>query len=407
MIVPVESALNAIPTVREGADTRRTLEAAKQFEELLMRQLWAIMRKTAGGSLSGGNGPGAGLYAHLMDQALASEIVDAGGLGLTTRLATHFGISAPHAERGQSFVPSLPPLQLGPTTGTRVQGATARLQATAEEMINEISAPRWGRNGRLTREELASDFSTSTERGIARFNVRDAAGYQGRYKCNLFAFEMARRAGFQVPLMPRTHGWGYPHPDLVTADATNGRLREDWGRVASHENVAEIEQGIVRGQRAFLLTGSGRDGHAGHMAVVERVHRIDRDRHGRIERVVFDGWEARTNGAQHLQRRTWNRYGNGAANSEGTPSRNGLREIALIELLAPPEGERQERPLSNQVGESIHDVEIIDKSHNTSPRPTMEKPTMADLKLLHGHRTYDRALRSGANRPIAWSEDIP
>lgn len=346
---------------QQGHAQPNAADVAEQFEGLLMQQLWSIMRKTAGG-LGGGSGPGAGMYAHMMDEAVAGQLTRAGGLGLAAQLERSLGGPTtsrnPHS-MGDSF-PLEPrrsaPLVLGPATGQRVVGATSILQDTAESMLTPVSAPRWGRDGRLTRAELSSDYQTDGPGGIARFNVRDAAGFEGRYKCNLFAFEMVRRAGFQVPLMPRTRGWGYPHPDAVTVDAADGRLRHDWGRVATGANAGELDASITEGRRAFMLTGAGRDGHAGHMAVVERVHEIDYDEAGRIERVVFDGWEARVGGAQHLERRTWNRYGNPGGNL----ARNGFSQIEVVELLAPQAGQAAELPMSRRVGASVHDLEGVE-----------------------------------------------
>lgn len=346
-----------------GTRDDQAREAAKQFEALLVRQLWQIMRKTAGDAMAGGSGPGSGMYGHMMDEAMASHLTEAGGLGLAPQLERAFGVR-PQAEAPPAPVdfdaprPERKPLVLGPATGQRLPGATSRLQRTAQQMLTPTSAPRWGRDGRLTRTELASDFQTDAPGGIARFNVGDAAGFEGRYKCNLFAFEMVRRAGFQVPLMPRTRGWGYPHPDAVTADAIDGRLQRDWGRVATGESAEEIDAAIRQGERAFLLTGAGRDGHAGHMAVIERVHSISYDEQGRVEQIVFDGWEARVGGARHLERRTWNRYGHRG----GHDVRGGLARIELIELLAPPDGQPQELPLSSRVGASVHDSEITDET---------------------------------------------
>ena len=345
-------------------------DVAQQFEGLLMQQLWSIMRKTAGG-LGGGEGPGAGLYAHMMDEAVAGQLTRAGGLGLAAQLEQGLGGTPQRSYPMADTFPLEPtrraPLVLGPATGQRVAGATSILQDTAQSMLTPVSAPRWGREGRLTRTELSSEFQTEARDGIARFNVRDAAGFEGRYKCNLFAFEMVRRSGFQVPLMPRTRGWGYPHPDSVTLDAADGRLRHDWGRVATGETASEIDGAIAQGERAFMLTGSGRDGHAGHMAVIERVHEVDYDDSGRIERVVFDGWEARVGGAQHLERRTWNRYGNPG----GTMARNGFSQIEVVELLAPQAG-TNELPMSRRVGASVHDlqgIEITEEENASSSSP--------------------------------------
>ena len=100
----------------------------------------------------------------------------------------------------------------------------------------------------------------------------------------------------------------------------------------------------------MMLTGSGRDGHAGHMAVVERVHSIQYDDDGEVEQVVFDGWEARTNGARHLSQRTWNRAGIRGGNDV----RRGLDRIEMVELLAPRDG-AGEIPITRSAGPSRHD----------------------------------------------------
>ena len=78
-----------------------------------------------------------------------------------------------------------------------------------------------------------------------------------------------------------------------------------------------------------MLTGSGSDGRNGHMALVERIHDVQLDARGEVQRIVFDGYEARVDGAQHLLRRTWNRRGNG---DDSKQARNGFDAIELLAL---------------------------------------------------------------------------
>jgi hypothetical protein len=66
-----------------------------------------------------------------------------------------------------------------------------------------------------------------------------------------------------------------------------------------------------------------------------------------VRRVVFDGWEARSEGAQHLTRRTWNLTGNPGGNL----ARNGFSRIEILELT-PRSGAGNEIPLSNRAGSS-------------------------------------------------------
>lgn len=368
MALPIDVAgAMALAPADVGADRGRVHEAgdgaaevAEQFEGMLVQQLWQIMRRTVkSGGMLGGEGAGNDLYMSMVDDAMGRQLSEGGGIGIRSVLMQALGAeseAAPRevdsaAVRAFEFAPVHRPPP-GPRTGAVLEGATGRLQEVAREMLTDESAPRWGRDGRLTETELSSQFSAEVPGGVARFNVRDSAGYQGYYKCNLFALEMARRAGFQVPLMARTRGYSYPHPDRVATDAADGGLRAGWGRVATGETAERLNAAIDSGDRAFMLTGSGHGDRAGHMGVVEQVHEVHYDEQGEIERVVFDGWEARSHGAEHLSRRTWNRYGN----ASGGPARNGLDRIELIELLPPESAESQEIPLSRRAGPSIRDA---------------------------------------------------
>jgi hypothetical protein len=158
--------------------------------------------------------------------------------------------------------------------------------------------------------------------------VRDARGYQGYYKCNLFALELARRAGFSVPVIGRARGWGFPAPNRLARDAADGRLEGGWASVATGEDAAALDRDVRRGARAFALVGEATGERAGHMAVIERVHEVRYGDDGRVDRIVFSGWEARERGAQHLTRRTWNRVGHPG----GTQARNGFERIEILQL---------------------------------------------------------------------------
>ncbi|MGF1465931.1 MAG: rod-binding protein [Sandaracinaceae bacterium] len=357
----------------EPARDARIHHAAERFEALLLQQLVQVMGRSVGEGGLFGDGAGSGMYAHLFEENLADAMAAGGGIGLRAVIERQLlGPRAYGAREGTGAgaaagVPFVPRVEGDlvvdrPASGARLEGPTGRLQAAARAMLPGGRAPQWGQAGRLTEQDLASDFRTEGPEGPALFNVRDAAGFQGRYKCNLFAFELARRAGFMVPLVGRTRGWGYMGPDGVTRDAAAGTLRGDWGRVVTGESAASLDSAIVRGERAFLLTGTSVRGRAGHMGIVERIHEVDYDARGAVERVVYDGWEGRADGARHLTRRTWNRYGNPG----GRDARGGFEDIAIIELRRPPPGERAERPVHSGAHPSFHDDP---SSRGASDRP--------------------------------------
>ena len=123
----------------------------------------------------------------------------------------------------------------------------------------------------------------------------------------------------------------------------------------------------------------GVDGRSGHMGVVERVHEVDYDEQGRVQRVVFDGWEGRSRGAMHLTRRTWNRYGNPG----GEDARGGFDSIHIIALRRPQDGARPERPIHENANASVHDAARMGESEenrsfsssSTSDRPNESSET--------------------------------
>lgn len=349
---------NADPQDQRQADIR---QAARQFEGILATQMFQVMRRSlSGGSLLSGDGPGNHMYSQMIDQAMSSSLTEGNGMGLQRHLIQAMGGDPQSLDQpsitGSSrtaYVP-IPGAQVTrrPVTGALLGGDTRNLQGAATQMLNQGAPADWGRNGTLDPGNLASDLSTDVPGGIARFNVRDARGYEGYYKCNLFALELARRGGFQVPVVGRARGWGYPSPNGVTDDAGDGRLHSDWAQIATGMSANDVDGAITSGSGAFMLTGHGSGDRAGHMGIVERIHEIDYAEDGTIRRVVYDGWEARRDGAQHLTRRTWNINGN----SGGNLARNGFTRIEILQLVPSSPGQRPEIPTTGTPGASRRDI---------------------------------------------------
>lgn len=357
-----------------GRDADATLEAARSFETIVMQQLLSVLRKTApNAGMVGGAGMGGNTYVQMFDDAIAEQLSAGGGIGLTDVLTRSFGGEG-QATVGTTHRTAMPfAARMAPPSaaahGALLPGIGRRLQETAQALMDGGAAGRWGREGTLGPVDLSSQIATAEVGGEARFNVNDAQGYHGYYKCNLFALELARRAGLEVPVVGRPRGWGYPGPTRLTEDAQDdGRLEGDWARVVTGESAAALDQGAREGTRAFALVGSATEGHAGHMAVVERVHEVRYGVDGGLERIVFSGWEARENGAEHLSRRTWNRWGHPG----GEMARNGFQGIEILELKAAPDGRRPEIPLSESTGPSLFDRNLS-RSGPTDPMPQPEE----------------------------------
>ncbi len=360
---------------RADAENAKLQKVAKQFESVLMGQLLEVMFKSS--KTLGGEGGQSDLYRQMFQGPLAEHMVAGGGLGLTSMIARGIGATDAHGPPMPLHMPApvtgAPPaapggeartLTLDPArTGLPATGALLDVQRAAADMLAEGGAERWAKAGKLTAEDLGSNLSTDAAAGgSARFSVRDANGYQGYYKCNLFALEVARRAGMQVPLVARETGWGFPSTNRLTQDASDGSLETGWAKVVTGASPAAMQDALQSGEAAFLLVGSGAGERHGHMAVVERPRSIEYDAEGQVQRVVFDGWEAQPSGARHLTERAWNR--------QGTPGqagdRNGLTRIEIIQLSRPAQGQREEQTLSHTAKSS----QLDSVSSNEPRRPT-------------------------------------
>jgi len=373
--MPVEPALNKQASQDKAKHDADIKKVSKQFESVLVSQLLSVMWKTTSQSMGGDK---AGQYQQMFQSAFADHIVSGGGIGLSRMIEG--GLRGRGEDAANVQLPAVSALSAGelgalahPNVGRKLSidatrptepgvGVMASVQRVAPEMRDGGGSDRWARNGTLTEADLPSDFTTAAPGGEARFNVRDANGYQGYYKCNLFALEVARRSGLQVPVVAREAGWGFPSSNRITQDASDGSLQAGWAKVATGASPAAMQEALRAGEVAFLLVGSGAGDRHGHMAVVERPRAIEYDDAGQVQRIVFDGWEAQPGGARHLQERAWNRAGHAG----GSGDRNGLTDIEIIQLNRPSPETTAEQPLTGTANSSRLDS----VSSNERIRPT-------------------------------------
>lgn len=305
--------------------------AAKQFEGVLMTQLLEVLWKTTP-ELQKGQG---GMYQSMFQGEFANHLVAGGGIGLSDMIAKALGAEPEPGERSalttrhvqdrpliHPYLPAPAPASDGEHTGVMVDVARA-----AANMI-EQGGDHWAKSGTLTPEDYGTLGASELAGEHARRSVESANGYRGYYKCNLFAFEVARRAGLAVPEDARTGTLLLSSSNRLTQDAGDGSLESGWAKVATGASPAVMQDALRAGEAAFLLVGSGRGDRHGHMAVIEQPHSIDYDEAGQIRSISFEGWEAQPDGAKHLTERTWNRFG-----EKGGPSdRNNLERIEIIQL---------------------------------------------------------------------------
>ncbi|HEX5656806.1 MAG TPA: rod-binding protein [Polyangiales bacterium] len=350
----------ALRQKREDPEYLKKQEAAKKFEGILMQQLLNVMRQTAKSGGMGQSEGASGQYTSMFDEMIADKLADGGGIGLAQSVMRAFGEDERQpltSERSQGLTGmSLPqrsaPAVTPPMQG--LQGATAKLAHAAYAISAPDGGKQWAREGTLTTRDLASTLETQSNKGAQHFAVAEAGGYTDAFKCNLFAFEAARRAGFEVPVIKRDSGYGFPTSNSVTTDAQDGSLKGDWADVVSPQRVGELRGKLERGEVAVMLTGAGTEGRHGHMAVVEKIHDVQFDEKGELSRIEFDGYEARQDGAQHLTRRSWNLKGHG---EDSRLARNGFGRIELLAL----------RPSATPQTPEIRVSEAIDRGRGKTP----------------------------------------
>lgn len=309
-----------------SASLRTPQDAAHAFEALMLKQLMKSMTDTVGKSGVFGSGFEGELYSDMFSSAVAEEAAGS-NVGLSEMILRAMGVD----ERMETSFQSI-----GNTAARALSSYRAQLSGETEIPSNRTLANlvddwmqtsdsfRWGKDGALTTAELGADISTSTESGVAHFNVRDADGYKGYPKCNLFAFETLRRAGYTVPVRARDHGWGYPGAGNTTRLSASDNV-DNWGRVRTGDSREALDQSALNGV-PLLLSSSAPDDKAGHMAVADRIHRVERNEKGDIAVIEYSGWESGSTKASY-GRRVWRAEG-----IEGQ-GRGGLDRIEIIEPL--------------------------------------------------------------------------
>jgi len=339
----------------EGATVKTPVEAARAFEGMLLQQLFKEMTRTVGKSELMGSGFESDLYNDMFASALADSAAG-GESGLSVMLRKAFNAEEPTvpapAMTSAGGLESLNRLRSNQMyraglTGTAQIPHGVELKRVVDEWIPPGAETRWGKNGVLGKEDLSAQIQTAGTDGDAFFNVEDASGYEGYPKCNLFAFELFRRAGYSVPVVARERGWGFPGADAVTRMANAGDVSQ-WAQVRSGESAEALDAIATSGQ-PLLVTSDG-IGKPGHMAVMDRVHNVTRTSDGSIASIEYSGWEAGGSKAGY-GRHVWH-----LSSVQGS----GLGGLSRIEVLKPhtvESGEAFVAVNSNLPGGSLKDAE--------------------------------------------------
>lgn len=381
----------ALPIAASSAETRFGVapqirspqEAAQAFEGMLLKQLFGEMSKTVGSSGLFGSGFEADMYGDMFVDALTSE-ASKGGIGIAQLFEQALGVE----ERPEALSPIA--AMASRVRAMSAYGAPSPIASTTIPVSSDLAnlvnqwldgpaAVRWGKEGALTPDDLGADIATPGKEGAAVFNVLDANGYKGHPKCNLFALEFLRRAGFAVPVQAREHGWGYPGAEAVTRAASSGQARP-WSVLRTGAST-EALQGMTEAGTPLLLTGSGNGEVMGHMGIVDRIHSIKRNTAGDIVSVDYSGWEAGGSKAGYA-RRTWRVAG------EPGPGRGGLTRIEILEARPAASAQAYHPMDSAQPGQSLHDLtrrEVM--AQGTDRFPDVERREIVESDLAARRNT--------------------
>jgi hypothetical protein len=178
--------------------------------------------------------------------------------------------------------------------------------AAAAEIVGRGQSVRWSQRGSLGPGDLTIGVETTvTNRrgealGTARFNLAAVHGFKDLPKCNLFAFEVAYRAGFVVPLVGRPVGWGFPSSEMLANDALDYEMHGGWAHVLRRPDAQGINLDRENGHALDAVARAAVTGRPGHVAVIDWVESLTLDRDGEIRVLELMGWEANSRvGAQY------------------------------------------------------------------------------------------------------------
>lgn len=279
-------------------------DAAEAFEAMLLKKMMKPLAESIGKAGLFGGGFESDFYGDMFVSAIAENAAGA-GLGLSEMIRDSLGIGD---RQGSSPLESVANTLRGldayraHTTGKAEAPGNGFLAGIASKWLGSGAAQRWSKDGVLTYDDLGADIVSEGKGGPAVFNVQDASGYEGHPKCNLFAFEMLRRAGYAVPVRAREHGWGYPGADAVARWSEAGSV-DNWATVRTQQSKEQLDT-LAKAGVPLMIASSAEGDRAGHMAVVDRIHNIERNEEGKILSVEYSGWEAGTKKASY-GRRVW------------------------------------------------------------------------------------------------------
>jgi Rod binding domain-containing protein len=322
--MPIDAVASMGSEMNIASSVRTPKDAAKAFESMMLKQLMKSMTDTVQESGVFGGGFEGELYSDMFSSAIAEQAAGS-GTGLSEMIMRSMGVDERTKDNllsiGKTAIHALSSYRAQVTGETEIP-QNQHLAGVVDQWLGQSNPTNWGTEGALTDADLGANISTMGKGGVAHFNVQDALGYQGYPKCNLFAFEMLRRSGYSVPVLAREHGWGYPGADGIAKLSSDGKI-DSWGTVRTGDTKEALEAAAAGG-KPLLLASSAPDDKAGHMAVADRIHRVERNGAGNIAVIEYSGWEAGGKKASY-GRRVWRLSG---IDGQG---RGGLDRIEVIE----------------------------------------------------------------------------
>jgi hypothetical protein len=214
-------------------------------------------------------------------------------------LASPVGPDSPAPLPDAAALPPLVPLRGAAAHDDPIGDAAAGL-------LERSQAVNWSRDGTLTQSDLTIRLRTVVTdgrggvAGEAGFNLDVVHGFRGLPKCNLLAFEIAYRAGFVVPLIGRSVGWGFPSSEMIADDARDFDIVGDWARVRRRPVASEVNLDRDNGVGFMAVARASLYGRFGHVAIIDWVEDLALTSQGDIRVLSFMGWEANgTEGARY------------------------------------------------------------------------------------------------------------
>lgn len=204
----------------------KAMEAANKFEALLIHNMLKGMRKT---TMAENTSNARGLYDDMLDEKLASVMIEAGGLGVAKQIISQIQPGTSANTQVNTKATALSTDQTSPAINNQANVQNTRTDSTTQNRVGEsVENPVSGRINNTDNSLVAQNSDQIRLRQIAMSMSRSA--------------DQLGQSGLSDPLHRSTNA-SQNNSGLSTTDVARLRMASElWGNEASYERIVQQHQ---------------------------------------------------------------------------------------------------------------------------------------------------------------------